>query len=211
MITEQGRILELLLSGAFVCQISDEEAWRYLKTSGNSDKVETQLNVLNRTLASAADGDVFFAAYQSLYDNERKQLGSQFQEISSHLMPLVEWLLLVQQANGSDVPVTQGSAIRLNELQTIIEDTPAFAEQLEIISRNRLFGSTSTQLDGQLKQVFSRLTQLGYLLKPNAEKQIFIATGKIEYLYDVLKFIDETEALSLTEQAENAVQQGSLL
>ena len=211
MITEQGRILELLLSGAFICQISDEEAWRFLKTSGNSDKVEAQLNILNRTLASAAEGDVFFAAYQSLYDNERKQLGSQFQEISSQLMPLVEWLLLVQQANGSDVPVTQGTAIRLNELQTTIEDTPAFAEQLEKISRNRLFGSTSTQLDGQLKLVFNRLTQLGYLLKPNAEKQIFIATGKVEYLYDVLKFIDETEALSLTEQAENAVQQGSLL
>jgi hypothetical protein len=211
MITEQGRILELLLSGAFICQISDEEAWRFLKTSGNSDKIEAQLNVLNRTLASAAEGDVFFAAYQSLYDNERKQLGSQFQEISSQLMPLVEWLLLVQQANGSDVPVTQGTAIRLNELQTTIEDTPAFAEQLEKISRNRLFGSTSTQLDGQLKLVFNRLTQLGYVLKPNAEKQIFIATGKIEYLYDVLKFIDETEALSLTEQAENAVQQGSLL
>ena len=211
MITEQGRILELLLSGAFICQISDEDAWRFLKTTGNNDKIESQLNVLNRTLASAADGEVFYAAYQSLYDNERKQLGAQFQEISSHLMPLVEWLLLVQQANGSDVPVTQGSAIRLNELQTTIEDTPAFAEQLEKISRNRLFGSTSTQLDGQLKQVFSRLTQLGYLLKPNAEKQIFLATGKIEYLYDVLKFIDETEALSLTEQAENAVQQGSLL
>ncbi|MDP5030434.1 MAG: hypothetical protein NWQ54_10995 [Paraglaciecola sp.] len=211
MITEQGRILELLLSGAFICQISDEEAWRFLKTSGNSDKIETQLNVLNRTLASAAEGDVFFAAYQSLYDNERKQLGGQFQEISSQLMPLVEWLLLVQQANGSDVPVTQGTAIRLNELQTTIEDTPAFAEQLEKISRNRLFGSTSTQLDGQLKLVFNRLTQLGYVLKPNVEKQIFIATGKVEYLYDVLKFIDETEALSLTEQAENAVQQGSLL
>lgn len=211
MITEQGRILELLLSGAFICQISDEDAWRYLKTAGNSDKIEIQLNMLNRTLADAADGDVFFSAYQSLYDDERKQLGSQFQEISSSLMPLVEWLLLVQQANGNDVPVTQGAPIRLNELQTTIEDTPAFAEQLEKISRYRLFGSTSTQLDGQLKQVFKRLTELGYLSKPNSEKQIFIATGKIEYLYDVLKFIDETEALSLTEQAENATQQGSLL
>lgn len=211
MITEQGRILELLLSGAFICQISDEEAWRFLKTSGNSDKIESQLNILNRTLASAAEGDVFFVAYQSLYDSERKQLGSQFQEISSQLMPLVEWLLLVQQANGSDVPVTQGTAIRLNELQTTIEDTPAFAEQIEKIARNRLFNSASTQLDGQLKQVFKRLTELGYLFKPNAEKQIFIATGKIEYLYDVLKFIDETEALSLTEQADNATQQGSLL
>ena len=201
----------MLLSGAFICQISDEDAWRYLKTAASSDKIENQLNVLNRTLASAADGDVFFAAYQSLYDDERKQLGSQFQEISSNLVPLVEWLLLVQQANGTDVPVTQGSAIRLNELQTTIEDTPAFAEQLEKISRYRMFGSTSTQLDGQLKQVFKRLTELGYLLKPNSEKQIFIATGKIEYLYDILKFIDETEALSLTEQAENAALQGSLL
>jgi hypothetical protein len=211
MITQQGRILELLLSGGFICQISDEDAWRYLRISSNGDKMESQLNVLNRTLASAADGEVFFAAYQSLNDKERKQLGSQFQEVSTSLVPLVEWLLLVQQANGADMPVTQGAAIRLNELQTTIEDTPAFAEDLEKISRYRLFGSTSTQLDGQLKQVFKRLTELGYLLKPNAEKQIFIATGKIEYLYDVLKFIDETEALSLTEQAESAARQGSLL
>ncbi len=211
MITEQGRVLELLLSGAFICQITDEDAWRYLKSTQNSDKVESQLNVLNRTLATAADGDVFFAAYQTLTESERKVLGNQFQEISSNLLPLVEWLLLVQQAAGNDVPVTQGSAIRLNELQSTIEDTPAYAEQLEKISRYRLFGSSSTSLDGQIKQVFKRLTDLGYLIKPNQEKQIYLATGKIEYLYEVIRFIDETEALSLSEQADQAVQQGSLL
>lgn len=211
MITEQGRILEKLLSGAFICQVSDEDAWRFLKTSGNGDKIESQLNVLNRTLASAAEGDVFYAAYQSLGDDERKVLTQQFQEISSHLVPLVEWLLLVQQANGSDVPVTQGSAIRLSELQGTIEDTPAFSEQLAKISHYKLFGSTSVSVDGQLKQVFKRLTDLGYLLRPNQDKQIFIATGKIEYLFEVIRFIDETESLSLAEQAENAVQQGSLI
>lgn len=211
MITEQGRILESLLSGQFICQISDEDGWRYLKTTGNTDKVETQLNLLNRTLASAAEGDVFYAAYQTLGDNERKVLSSQFQEVSSHLLPMVEWLLLVQQASGNDVPVSQGSAIRLTELQGTIEDTPAFLEQLAKISHYRLFGSTSSSVDGQLKQVFKRLTDLGYLLKPNQDKQIFIATGKVEYLFDVIKFIDETEALSLAEQAENAVQQATLL
>ena len=211
MITEQGRVLELLLSGAFICQVSDEDAWRYLKTSGNGDKIESQLNQLNRTLASAAEGEVFYAAYQTLTEKERKVLGSQFQDISTNLLPLVEWLLLVQEAGGSDVPVTQGAAIRLTELQSTIEDTPAFAEQLEKISRYRMFGSTSTTLDGQLKQVFKRLTDMGYLLRPNQDKQIFLATGKIEYLYEVIKFIDETEALSLAEQAESAVQQGSLL
>ena len=211
MMNEQGRILERLLSGDFICQISDEDAWRFLKTGGNADKVETQLNMLNRTLASAAEGDVFFAAYQSLGDPERKVLSSQFQEISSHLVPLVEWLLLVQQASGTDVPVTQGSPIRLTELQSTIEDTPAFAEQLAKISHYKMFGSTSVSTDGQIKQVFKRLTDLGYMLRPNQDKQIFIATGKVEYLYEVIKFIDETESLSLAEQADNAVQQGSLI
>ncbi|MBU2879617.1 hypothetical protein [Aliiglaciecola lipolytica] len=211
MISEQGRILESLLSGAFICQVSDEDAWRFLKTSGNSDKIETQLNMLNRTLASAAEGEVYYAAYQTLGDNERKVLTGQFQDISSHLVPLVEWLLLVQQASGTDVPITQGTAIRLAEIQLTIEDTPAFAEQLAKISHYKLFGSTSVSVDGQIKQVFKRLTDLGYMLRPNQDKQIFIATGKVEYLYEVIKFIDETESLSLSEQAESAVQQGSLI
>ena len=211
MITEQGRVLELLLSGQFICQISDEDAWRYLKTADNNQAIDSQLNTLNRTLATAAEGEVFFAAYQSLGDSERKVLGQQFQEVASHLQPLVEWLLLVQQAAGSDTPISQSSAIRLTELQASLEDTPAFAEQLEKISRYSLFGSTSSQLDGQLKLVFKRLTDLGYVLKPNSEKQIYLATGKIDYLYDVIRFIDETEALSLAEQAEQAVQQGSLI
>ncbi|MDM7861882.1 hypothetical protein QTP81_14865 [Alteromonas sp. ASW11-36] len=211
MMNQQGRVLTQLLQGQFICQISDEEAWRYLKNSANRDALEPHLNLLNRTLTSTADGDVFFVGYTALGEDERKILGQQFQEVSSSLRPLVDWLLLVQQAQGSDVPVTMGTPIRLTELQTIIEDTPAFAEQLEKISRYRLFGSTSTQVDGQIKQVFKRLTDLGYLLKPNPEKQIFIATGKIDYLYEVLRFIDETESLSLAEQAQMASEQGSLL
>ncbi len=211
MMSECGRVLERLLAGHFICQVSDEQAYRFLKVSANRAELETHLRVLNRTLASSCEGEVFFAAYASLGEGERKVLSGQFQEVASHLAPLVEWLLLVQQASGSDVPVSQGTPLRLNELQSSIEDTPAFAEQLEKISRYRLFGSTSTQLDGQLKQVFKRLSELGYFIKPNPDKQIYLASGKIEYLYDVLKFIDETEVLSLAEQAEQSVQQGSLI
>jgi hypothetical protein len=211
MITEQGQVLSLLLQGQFICQVSNEDAWRYLKNKDNGQNIEPHLNLLNRTLATTADGDVFFSAYLTIGDDERKVLQSQFQETTSALVPLVEWLLLVQQASESDVPVTMGNAIRLNELQTTIEDTPAYAEQLEKISRYRLFGSTSVNLDGQLKQVFKKLTDMGYLMKPNPDKQIYLATGRIEHLYEMIKFIDETESLSLSEQADAAIVQGSLL
>lgn len=211
MMTEQGRVVSKLLQGEFICQVSDEEGWRYLKRRDSAEQIEPHLNLLNRTLASTAEGEVFFAGYLTLGDDERKVLHQQFQETATGLVPLVEWLLLVQQASESDMPVTMGNAIRLNELQSTIEDTPAYAEQLEKISRYRLFGSTSVNLDGQLKQVFKRLTELGYLLKPNSEKQIYLATGKVEHLYEMIRFIDETESLSLSEQAEAAIQQGSLL
>ncbi|MBT0585126.1 condensin complex protein MksE [Alteromonas oceanisediminis] len=211
MMTEQGRVLTQLLSGQFICQITDEASWRFLKNNANRNAIEPHLALLNRALSTTAEGDVFFASYDSINDSERKHLGAQFQEISSNLRPLVDWLLLVQQAQGNDIPIGMGSPIRLTELQSTIEDTPAFTEQLEKLSRYRLFGSASTQTDGQLKQVFKRLHDLGYLAKPNPEKPIYIATGKIDYLYEVLRFIDETESLSLTEQAEAATSQGSLL
>ena len=211
MMTEQGRVLSALLQGAFICQVTDEEAWRFLKSRDNAAQLEPHLALLNRTLSTTAEGDVFFASFLTIGESERKVLTQQFQDTASNLVPLVEWLLLVQQANESDMPITMGSAIRLNELQTTIEDTPAYAEQLEKISRYRMFGSTSVNLDGQLKQVFKRLTEMVYLIKPNPDKQIYLGTGKIEHLYEMLRFIDETEALSLSEQAEAAISQGSLI
>ena len=211
MKTEQGRVLELLLSGKIVCATLDEDAYRYLKSSANRELIEQQLDVLNRQLSSAADGEVYFASYQNIDEPERKVLSSQFQEVSNHLVPLVEWLLLVQEASATDVPLTQGTVLRLNELQTTIEDTPAFAEQLGKIARYSIFGSKANEVDAQLKLVFKRLVELGYLVRPNQEKQIYKATGKIDYLFDVIKFIDENEKLSLAARAEDAMSQTSLV
>lgn len=211
MITQQGKVLEKLLSGDFICQVSDEDAWHFLNHEEHRVQVEKQLNILNRTLGNSGDGEVYFCGYHTLGDEERRMLSSQFQDISSSLIPLAEWLMLVQEATGSDMPLSQGNSIRLNELQSIIEDTPALSEEIAKISRYKLFGSQSQELDGQLKLVFKRLVDLGYLLKPNAEKQIYLVTGKVDYLFEVIKFIDETEALALSDHADDAMTQTSLL
>lgn len=201
-----GVLIEQLLKGEFICRTTNEEGWRALKNASTRDKVETYLNQINRTVASAAEGDVFFCGYLQLGDSERKVISSQFKDICQALIPLVEWLVLVQEASGQDAPMTEGAAVRLTELQTRIEDTPAFREQLAKLSQYRLFGSTSTNVDAQIKLVFKRLVELGYLSRPNVEKQIYIATGKLDYLYEVIRFIDETEGLSLEAQAETATQ-----
>lgn len=201
-----GALIEQLLKGEFICRITNEDGWRALKNNSTRDRVETYLNQINRTLASAGEGEVFFCGYLQLGDAERKVISAQFKDICSALIPLVEWLVLVQEASGQDSPLSEGAPIRLTDLQGRIEDTPAFREQLNKLSQYRLFGSSSNNVDGQIKLVFKRLVELGYLSKPNSEKQIYIATGKIDYLYEVIRFIDETEGLSLEAQAETATQ-----
>ncbi|MGS0680282.1 hypothetical protein ACVBIL_03870 [Shewanella sp. 125m-7] len=199
-------LIERLLKGEFICRTTDEDGWRALKSPSTRDHVEAYLNQINRTIGSASEGEVFFCGYQQLGDSERKVISSQFKDICNALIPLVEWLVLVQEGSGQDAPLSEGVAVRLTELQTRIEDTPAFREQLAKISHYRLFGSTSTNVDAQIKLVFKRLVELGYLTRPNSEKQIYIATGKLDYLYEVIRFIDETEGLSLEAQAETATQ-----
>lgn len=205
-----GALIELLLKGEFICRTTNEEGWRALKNNSTRERVEAYLNQINRTVASAAEGDVFFCGYLQLGDSERKVISSQFKDICQALIPLVEWLVLVQEASGQDAPLSEGAPVRLTELQSRIEDTPAFREQLAKLSQYRLFGSTSTNSDAQIKLVFKRLVELGYLVRPNAEKQIYIATGKLDYLYEVIRFIDETEGLSLEAQAETATQRDLL-
>lgn len=205
-----GALIELLLKGEFICRTTNEDGWRALKTSSTRERVEAYLNQINRTLASAAEGDVFFCGYLQLGDSERKVISAQFRDICQSLIPLVEWLVLVQEASGQDAPLSEGAPVRLIELQSRIEDTPAFREQLAKLSQYRLFGSTSSSSDAQIKLVFKRLVELGYLVRPNAEKQIYIATGKLDYLYEVIRFIDETEGLSLEAQAETATQRDLL-
>ncbi|GAA4893527.1 condensin complex protein MksE [Ferrimonas pelagia] len=210
MKTETGRVIEALLKGNFICRISDEAAWELLKNDDKRQQVKDHLAILNRTVTSAAGDTVFFCSYIDLAEDERKVIGSQFNELVGSLQPLVNWMVLVQEAGAGDEPLSEGVRVRLNELQSTIEDVPALSEQLAKIARYRLFNSTSTSVDGQLKQVFKRLCELGYLIRPNVEKQIYQATGKIEYLYEVLRFIDETESLALEQKAE-AMQQEDLL
>ena len=211
MISLEGQVLERLLAGQFICETADEDSFRFLNVSANRDVIEHHLSILNRTLSSAADAQVYFASYKNIGQSERDVLAKQFEEISNNLLPLIEWLLLVQEAMNKDMSLSQGMHIRLGELQTIIEDTPAFAEQLVKISRYSLFGSKATELDAQLKLIFKRLVELGYLIKPNNDKQIYTVTAKIDYLFDVLKFIDETEQLSLSQKAEDAMTQSELI
>lgn len=99
---EHGPLLERLLAGEFVCPISDESGYRHLTNEETREEIDTYLRPLNRRLASNEDGSVYFLAWRQLNDNARDQLSRQLGDTLNSLLPLLEWLQLVQEALGRD-------------------------------------------------------------------------------------------------------------
>lgn len=196
---EHGPLLEQLLSGVSICAVTDEEAFRRLQDETTCEALNSYLRPLNRRLAQSQDGSVFFLAYQELNENAREHLSQEFKLTIQSLLPLLEWMQLVQECLGRDGALAAGDTIKLQEFSLKIEDNQSLRQRLTQLANDRFFKSTSDQLDAQLKLIFKRLKEYGYLFQPHHDRQFYVVTGKIEQLVELIRFIKDEENLPLDE------------
>jgi len=199
---EHGPLLERLLSGDTICTVSDEEAFRRLQDEVVQEELNHYLRPLNRRLAQSQDGSVFFLAYQELNASAREHLTSEFKLTIQSLLPLLEWMQLVQECLGRDGALAAGDTIKLQEFALKTEDNQSLRQRLNQLASDRFFKSTSEQLDSQLKLIFKRLKDHGYLYQPHLDRQFYVVTGKIEQLIELIRFIKDEENLPLDDMPE---------
>lgn len=192
---QHGPLLERLLAGDFICQVSAEDAFRHLSQEQTQQDINHYLRPLNRRLVSNDDNSVYFLAYHELNKAAREQLSGQFALTVQSLLPLLEWLQLVQETLGRDSALTAGDTIKLQEFVLRTEDNQSLRQRLNQLASDRFFNSQSDALDNQVKLIFRRLKEHGYLLQPHSDRQYYIVTGKIDYLIDVIRFIRDEEHL----------------
>ncbi|WP_083001300.1 condensin complex protein MksE [Halomonas sp. GT] len=207
---EHGPLLERLLAGEFVCAVSDDNAFRHLANEETRDAIDDYLRPLNRRLASNDEGSVYFLAWRQLNEAAREQLSRQLSDTVNSLLPLLEWLQLVQEALGRDTLAAPGDVLKPAEFSAKCEDNQSLRERLERLATDSFFGSQSDQLDAQVKQLFKRLKEHGYLLQPHTERQVFVVTGKIDYLIEVVRFIRDEENLPIDAEQEEGAQEALL-
>lgn len=202
-------VAEALLSGHFICPTAYPDAYDYLSQAGNADKINAFLQPLERELLNP-DGELFYAAYTVVDDSNRGAIKDAFSELRSQLRPVVEWMDMVMTALGQDMPIRARDQIRLHQLLQAIEHEPSLAEQLNRLTQLSLFKTNKSSLNEQLSWVLQKLEQSGYLIRPNAQASIYIATGKINYLHKVIAFLNDAESLELdqhTSSGEDGEQQ----
>ena len=193
-------VAEALLSGHFICPTAYPDAFEYLSQSTNTDKINAFLKPLDRELLNL-DGELFYAAYTVVDDSNRGAIKEAFSEIRSQLRPVVEWMDLVMTALGQDMPIRARDEIRLHQLLQAIEHEPSLSEQLNRLTQLTLFKTSKSGFNDQLSWVLQKLEQIGYLTRPNPQASVYIATGKINYLHNVIAFLNDAENLELDQHA----------
>ena len=79
-------------------------------------------------------------------------------------------------------------------------DNQSLIQRLALLANDKLFKSASEKPDMQIKQVFKRIKELGYLHQPHKDRLFFIVTGKVEQLIELVRFIKDEENLPIDEE-----------
>jgi len=202
-------LIEKLLAGDVICEITTEPLYKYLEDPIHQQDVDGYLRRIGRVLRSTQDGSGYYAAYRDISSSSVKlQIKRQFSEAMNDLEPLIRWLRLAVSAEKTGAPLQPGDILRGSELLEAIENAPALVDELDRLSRTRLFGNTSTGPKKQLDSILKRLCDNGYLVTRGASGSVFIATGKWARLYEILQFIAVHEHL---DGEEDAPEQSELL
>jgi hypothetical protein len=194
---EHGPLLERLLEGEFICAVTDEHSFHKLQNEALVNDLNHFLRPLNRRVAKNDDGSVYFLAYCDLTQNARQHLSHQFASTVQSLLPMLEWMQLVQEALGRDGALNAGDTIKLQDFESKVVDNQSLIHRLAHLANDRVFKSTSDKPDMQIKQVFKRIKEMGYLYQPHKDRLFYIVTGKVEQLIELVRFIKDEENLPI--------------
>lgn len=200
-IKQYGPLLEKLLNGDFICEVSASDEFRQLCNADIRQQLNDYLRVLNRRLACNPEASVWYLAYDVVNGDLRDQLSLQLKETVDSLIPLLQLLQLIQETTASDRLLSAQDILNRHNIAASIENNHSLREQLQQLVRTRLFSSQSDDVGSQVKLVFDRLVQHGYLVQPHKDRHVYFVTGKIDYLIDLTRFIQQEENIVIEETA----------
>ena len=203
------QLLKRLLQGEFICEVSDEAGYRYLLDPGQAREVDAFLSRLNYRLSCTQNQLGFYAAYRTIDSSARNDIHKIFSQFRRELNPIVEWLDMMMSCLNQDTALSPGDTLNFSRLLHVIEQNQALADRLQTFAKFKDFSSADDSVKGRLEKLLTILQKWGYLTLANRDTLIYQVTGKLDYFYQALQFIQEHEQIPI-EQGEVDTIQGSL-
>jgi len=201
------QLLKRLLQGEFICEVSDEAGFCYLQEPENATQVDEFLTRLDYRLSSTQNQMAFYAAYRTIDNSARSDIRKVFQQFRIELQPVVEWLDMMMSCLNQDTALSPGDTLSFSGLLQVIEQNQALADRLQTFAKFKDFTSGDDSVKGRLEKLLSTLQKWNYLSLANRDTLIYQVTGKLDYFYQALQFIQEHEQIPVEQGETDAIQE----
>jgi len=181
--------MSLLLSGEFVCPVRYPDAYSYLSEEEHRRDADAYLARIGRKLARTDLGGAWYMAYERIGQEEKQAVRNEFSRIKQDIRFIVDFFVKAMRATGQEAFYSRADKIEVHTLMAAIDNNPGMRAEFQSLAAL----GRGTASDGKLKSILDRhlrlLTNEGYLVVANAEREIYQVTGKIEYLNEVVQFL----------------------
>ena len=181
--------IEKLLRGEFICPITAPKSFKDLEDPKTRRVIDQTLALLNRKVSSTANHSVYFLIWNKVKDYERTKVITEFNTIRNQLRHIVEFILLIMDASLRDNPLLSGEQISKAELTLQVEKNASLEERLNNLMLLLTPKKRGTSIAQNIVILLDTLERYGLIIEPIKGAGVYLTTGKIEYIYDVIDFI----------------------
>ncbi|GGK29486.1 hypothetical protein [Aliivibrio fischeri] len=192
-----SQVLESLLSGCFICPATDREAYKTLKEDRTCREINQALTLMGRELQCTSRTSAYYVTYKSIDDHNRRQVTALMGNVHGIIRPLIKFVATVSEAAQVEAVMVGGDELSVPVLSAQIQSSPSLMEKLDSIyrlpkvSRKKVRDSATDKLN----VVVEFLVKEGVAHLVNKERQLYVMTGKLDFIYEVLDFIDTHEKI----------------
>ncbi|MCY1338406.1 hypothetical protein D9M68_223500 [compost metagenome] len=189
-------VLKTILAGEFVCSVAHESEYNYLSDPDIRARVEANLNDLGCRLARTnPDDGAYYMAPRDVTTLVVTKIKEELRRFRDVYGPAVLLLDLIRQTNSTEIALSPGDVIRLATMEELIIESASLENQLNNLSGVVKGFNPRQSIRENFRRVLEQLREDGYVTLFNPQADIYKITGKIEYLYQVIEFISENEAI----------------
>lgn len=192
----------LLLQGEFICEVTHPQLYRWLREEQNREELSAYLSKIGRRLAETSGNLAYYAAWTRVGTEERAEVRRGFTTIKHMLRPVIQFLRLCMDATKRDSAPAVGERVEYHDLLRAVSENAHMLERLkDFAGLGKEFIGADASPKGMLDKVLVQMERWGYLVAVNSDKVAYRFTGKLDYYYEVVEFLDEHEGLGVSDEA----------
>lgn len=182
--------LRHLAAGEFIDNVRFQDEFEVLNTPEGLQKAKDWLDAIGYQLVQIEKGGAFFSAYGQLDLQTKAAVREDMRNLRQKLHPAVQFLETIRQGQARGATLRPGDLVTLDELMSAARSNAAFDQRLQ--DMKDVWGARATDSSqDRLERILSLLVRDGYLKEENPNHKVFMVTGKIAWLYELLTLMNE--------------------